>query len=115
MPQWRPDSSGIQQGSYKNIHQFPRVEDALIAWVLRSQGRYSTRFSVTRPETPGAGAGAGMMPREAVRSPHLSHPCPVPANLMCFQSYDGNNTNLIKIQCREYSYGELSLKMIIKN
>ena len=75
MPQWPPDSSGIQQGSRKNIHQFPRVEDALTAWVLRSQGRYSTRFSVTRPET--TGAGAGMMPRDGRLSAHLTHLTPV--------------------------------------
>ena len=71
MPQWPANSSGIQQGSYKNIRQFAREEDALIARVLRSQGRYSARFSVTRPETPGA--GAGMMLWDGRLSAHLTY------------------------------------------
>ena len=65
MPQWPPNTrTGIQQGSYKNIHQVPRMEvktiqRLLICRVLSTQGQCSAGCSVTRTEAPGSGSGGG--------------------------------------------------------
>ena len=65
MPQWPPNTrTGIQQGSYKNIHQVPGMEvktiqRLLICRVLSTQGQCSAGHSVTCTEAPGAGAGGG--------------------------------------------------------
>ena len=78
MPQWPPNTrTGIQQGSYKNIHQVPRMEvktiqRLLICRVLSTQGQCSAGCSVTRTEAPGSGSGGGPRRRRQRTVPSLT-------------------------------------------